>query len=71
MPILQEAARVACAIMDDYYKKTMMFRAAFVATVVDPRYKLQIFKWEFSATDGEQSSVYKKGKAHLETVYDI
>jgi hypothetical protein len=70
MPILQEAARAACAIIDDYYKKSIMSRAAFVATVVDPRYKLQFFKWAFSATGSEQSSIYKKGKAHLETVYD-
>jgi hypothetical protein len=36
MPILQEAARAACAIIGDYYKKSIMSRTVFVATVVDP-----------------------------------
>jgi hypothetical protein len=69
LPILQEAAKAAWVIMDNYYKKSMMSRAAFVATVVNPRYKLQFFKWAFTATGGEQSPVYKKGKANFETVY--
>lgn len=56
--------------MTDYYKKTMMASATFVATVVDPRHKLQFFKWAFSATGGERPPVYNRGKAHLETVYD-
>jgi hypothetical protein len=44
MPILQEATRAACAIIDDYYKKSIISCIVFVATVIDPRYKLQFFK---------------------------
>jgi hypothetical protein len=53
MPILQEATKAAWIIMDDYYKKTMISRAAFVTTVINPQYKLQFFKWVFNATGGE------------------
>jgi hypothetical protein len=68
-PILQLASNAAWEILNDYFKKSMATRYLFIATIIDPRYKLAVFEHLFAAEGGVRSSLYKKGKAHFETIY--
>jgi len=47
----------------------MSTRHSFVAIICDPRYKLKLLLYCFEADGGEQSTQYKKEKAHMENIY--
>jgi hypothetical protein len=47
----------------------MATRHSFIATIVDPRYKLHIFEYLYLQEGGTSASIYRKGKAHFESTY--
>lgn len=59
----------AHAVLLKYYKKSMQTRHSFVATILDPRYKLEVFRYLYEAEGGEQSTAYKKAKAHFNNAF--
>jgi transposase len=68
-PSLKAAAKAAHKILSDYYKKALTTRYSFVAIICDPRYKLSVLAFMFNTEGGDDSPLYKKGKAHFEHVY--
>jgi hypothetical protein len=47
----------------------METRHSFVATICDPRYKLRLFSYLYTADGGVNSTAYKKAKAHFQHVF--
>ena len=69
-PFLKRAASAAHEILDTDYGKSCATRNAFVATICDPRYKLNLYEYMFQAEGGAQAPLYIKGKSHFLHVYN-
>lgn len=67
--VLKAAAKAAHVILIDYYQKSMSTRHSFVATICDPRYKLEYYEFLFEGQGGANSPQAKKAKAHFEHVF--
>ncbi len=68
-PFLQTAARAGYKILLEYYKTSLATRHFFVATICDPRYKMNLLTYIYDAEGGANSPKVKRGKAHFEHVY--
>lgn len=68
-PILRVAATAAHEKMEEYLKKAMLTRNAFVALICDPRYKLSGLEYLFGADGGTLATQYKVWRGHFETIY--
>jgi hypothetical protein len=68
-PILQAAAEAAWKVMDEYFKKTMKGQHSYLATMCDPRYKLQIFSWLYENDGGKNHPHVELGRRHFRQVY--
>lgn len=68
-PFLKTAAIAAHEVLLNYYKKSLQTRHHFVATICDPRYKLNLLEYIYDAEGGTTSTPYKKAKAHFEHTY--
>ena len=66
---LRSAAKAAYKVMHEYYQKTLTRRAACVATIIDPRYKDQIFTW-FEDSGGDSMRMYKKAIDRFKETYN-
>jgi hypothetical protein len=68
-PILKTAAKAAHKVMAGYYKEAMDTRHSAVAIICDPRYKLDLLDFIYTADGGINAPMYKKSKAHFQHVY--
>lgn len=68
-PSLKNAAKASHKILLEYYKKSLETRHSFVATICDPRYKLNLLEYIYDANGGTNSTAYKKAKSHFEHVW--
>jgi len=55
--------------MAGYYKEAMDTRHSAVAIICDPRYKLDLLDFIYTADGGINAPMYKKSKAHFQHVY--
>jgi phage regulator Rha-like protein len=55
--------------MHEYYLRTLTTRAACIATIVDPRYKDQIFTW-FEESGGDGMRMHNKAMTRFKETYN-
>ena len=68
-PFLCTMANAAYKVLIEYYKKSFSTRHSSVATICDPRYKLNLLEYIYEAEGGINSSQYKKSKMHFEHTF--
>jgi hypothetical protein len=68
--VLKVATKATHKVLTDYFKKSMSTRHSFVATICDPRYRLEYYEYLFEAQGGANSTEYKQGKEHFEHVFN-
>ncbi len=66
---LHTLASAAQPVLLKYYKSSMQTRHSFVATILDPRYKLELFAFLYEAEGGQQATAYKKAKGHFKHAF--
>jgi hypothetical protein len=67
--VLKAAAKAAHKVLKEYYDKSMATYHSSVATICDPRYKLQYFEFLYEAQGGANATAVKKAKSHFEHVF--
>jgi hypothetical protein len=66
---LQAAAEASYDVIKGYLDKALKSRHSCVALLCDPRYKLKILGYLYDAEGGENSEVYRRAKAHFQSVF--
>jgi hypothetical protein len=68
-PTLKVAVEAAWEVLNKYFKELIATRYLFIATIVNPWYKLYIFKYLYLQEGGTSALIYRKGKAYFESTY--
>ncbi|TEY36874.1 hypothetical protein BOTCAL_0540g00020 [Botryotinia calthae] len=68
-PTLQTASKAALRTLEEYYETNINTRHAWVALVLDPRYKFDFIKYLYKAEDVIESEAYQKATQHVKTAF--